>query len=79
MAKSPARQSGEPTAPRPHDRHGYELDEWNLPLVGPARVAALEKMGKRDPRDFPEDWQEPARAQPPVEAPAAELKEKSNG
>ena len=87
MAKSPARNSGEPTAPRPHDLNGYELDEWGLPLVGPARIGALEKLGRRDPCDFPEDW--PKKQQPDQQVPAAlpdaevvaapELKEKSNG
>jgi len=39
----------EPTRPRPRDEAGRELDEHNLPLSGPARIAAL--GGKQDPRD----------------------------
>lgn len=53
----------EPTAERPRDANGRELDEWGLPRNGPARVDALCQLGKRDPRTHPEDWSdEPAKS-----------------
>lgn len=63
MAKKPSRKpvgepAGEPTARRPVDGNGYELDEWDLPFVGPARIARLEALGRRDPNEFPDDWPE---------------------
>lgn len=45
----PKTTQGEPTAPRPVDQNGRTLDEYGLPLNGPARLAALD--GKPDPRD----------------------------
>lgn len=45
-----------PTAPRKVDGQGRELDQWGLPLNGPARIRALEKLGKPDPNVAPEAW-----------------------
>lgn len=45
-----------PTQPRPVDAQGYVLDEWGLPLNGPARLRWLEKLRRPDPRDEPEAW-----------------------
>ncbi len=38
-----------PTLPRKRDANGFELDEHNLPLSGPARAARLAKLGISDP------------------------------
>ena len=46
-----------PTAPRPRDAQGRELDQWGLPMGGRVRAAALEAADRREPRDFPEDWE----------------------
>ena len=46
----------EPTRPRPVDAAGRQLDEFGLPLSGPARIRALAELGKRDPLTNPEDW-----------------------
>lgn len=45
-----------PTAPRKVDAQGRELDQWGLPLNGPARIRALAKLGKPDPNVAPEAW-----------------------
>lgn len=45
-----------PTAPRPRDAAGRELDEYGLPLSGPARAALLAELGRPDPRAEPEGW-----------------------
>ena len=46
-----------PTQPRPVDPGtGRQLDEYGLPLSGPARVARLAELGKPDPREDPEAW-----------------------
>jgi hypothetical protein len=37
-------------------KEGRHLDGFGLPIAGPARLAALTKAGKRDPRHHPEDW-----------------------
>lgn len=47
MSKTPKTTQEEPTRPRPTDAAGRQLDEHNLPLSGPARIAAL--AGKADP------------------------------
>lgn len=65
--------SNPPTMPRQMSAEGFELDEWGLPLCGPARIAVLEKLGKPDPNISPEAWQVPAKASD------AKLTEKSNG
>lgn len=48
-----------PTAARPVDAQGRELDEWGLPLNGPARGRALAKIGKPDPNDDRSAWTGP--------------------
>lgn len=45
-----------PTAPRKVDAQGRELDQWNLPLNGPARIRALAELGKPDPNVEPGAW-----------------------
>ena len=47
-AKAPAVIQEAPTKPVPRDAQGYALDEYGLPLSGPARLRALD--GKPDPR-----------------------------
>lgn len=49
MTKRP--RTAAPTAPRGMNDAGYELDRHGLPLVGPARVRALN--GKVDPALVP--------------------------
>jgi hypothetical protein len=46
----------EPTAPRPVSPEGRALDQWGLPMSGPARARALAEAGKPDPRDEPDAW-----------------------
>ena len=64
--------SNPPTAPRQVDGNGFELDEWGLPLCGPARNAALEALGKPDPNISPVSWKVPAKTD-------AKLTEKNDG
>lgn len=45
-----------PTAARPVDANGREIDQWGLPINGPARVRALAELGKPDPHFAPEAW-----------------------
>jgi hypothetical protein len=59
----------DPTAPRARDETGRELDEFDLPLSGPARRARLAELGKRDPREFPEDFN--ASSSTPTPPPAS--------
>lgn len=47
MAAAPKTTQDDPTQPRPVDDTGRTLDQWGLPLSGPARLAALK--GKPDP------------------------------
>jgi hypothetical protein len=59
MGKAPttaATTQDDPTAPRPVDGNGFELDRWGLPLVGPARVAAL--VERTDPEIDPTGWKD---------------------
>lgn len=65
--------SNPPTAPRTTDANGFELDQFGLPLCGPARIAALEILGKPDPNISPESWKVPAKAA------GLKLTEKSDG
>ncbi|KKC27441.1 hypothetical protein [Sphingomonas sp. SRS2] len=44
------------TRPRPRDESGRALDEHGLPLNGPARVRALDALGKPDPNTHPDQW-----------------------
>lgn len=66
QATEPKKTQAEPTRPRPIDDAGRELDEFGLPLSGPARAAKLARLKKPDPRDNPEAW----GAAPPAAAPA---------
>lgn len=55
----PVTIQAEPTQPRPVDpATGRQLDEYGLPLSGPARVARLAELGKPDPREDPDAWVE---------------------
>jgi hypothetical protein len=54
MGKTPATTQDEPTKPREIDANGFELDEFGLPLVGPARIAAL--AGRPDPAEDPDGF-----------------------
>ncbi|MGW8138974.1 hypothetical protein [Sphingomonas zeae] len=47
MAAKPTTIQDDATKPRPVDETGRTLDQWGLPLSGPARLAALK--GKPDP------------------------------
>ncbi|MCH4893380.1 hypothetical protein GO308_09690 [Sphingomonas sp. SFZ2018-12] len=49
------------TKPRPRDAQGRELDEYGLPLIGPARQRALAELGKPDPNTDPKAWRETGR------------------
>lgn len=51
------------TKPRPRDKAGRVLDQWGLPLNGPARIRALDALGKRDPHSNPEDWPDHSAAE----------------
>jgi hypothetical protein len=53
---APETTQEEPTADRPRDASGFELDHWGLPLVGPERARRLEALGKTDPNEDPEGW-----------------------
>lgn len=62
MAAAPKTTQADPTQPRPVDVTGRMLDQWDLPVSGPARLKAL--GGKPDPAlDAPA---EPATAPPPA-------------
>ena len=68
-----------PTQPRRTDAQGRELDQWGLPLNGPARQRALDAAGKPDPDFEPEAWASDEGAAAAVVAPAPSVKEKANG
>ncbi|WP_336958750.1 hypothetical protein [Sphingobium aquiterrae] len=57
---APEKSQAQPTAPRPVDAMGRELDQWGLPLNGPARARALAALQKPDPNIVPEAWAEKA-------------------
>ncbi len=62
MAAGPQTTQADPTQPRPVDATGRTLDQWGLPVSGPARLKAL--GGKPDPAlDAPA---EPAAAPTPA-------------
>lgn len=50
------REQAPATAPRPVDAQGRELDQWGLPLSGPARARALAEIGKPDPNEDRSAW-----------------------
>lgn len=54
-SSAPAVTQDDPTRPPSTDEAGRPLDGWGLPN-GPARAAALQAAGKRDPLHHPEDW-----------------------
>lgn len=54
--KAPDITQAEPTAPRPVDPDGRALDQWGLPLSGPARIRALTELKKPDPQVDPAAW-----------------------
>lgn len=56
---SPDTTQDQPTQPPARDAQGFELDEWGLPVTGPARIAALERLGRPDPIIDPEGWAAP--------------------
>lgn len=66
MAAAPKTTQADPTQPRPVDATGRTIDQWGLPVSGPARLKAL--GGKPDPA-----LEVPDEAQPvsPPAAPAA--------
>lgn len=69
-----------PTQPRRTDAQGRELDQWGLPLNGPARQRALDAAGKPDPNFEPEAWANASdEGAAVIVAPAPSVKEKSNG
>lgn len=45
-----------PTAPQPVDANGRLLDQFGVPLNGPARIAALAELEKPDPNTDPAAW-----------------------
>ena len=54
-----AEASSPATAPVPRcAKTGRSLDQWGLPLNGPARVAALQELGLPDPHENPGAWDE---------------------
>jgi len=55
-ATTPQTSQEEPTRARPQDADGRVLDQWGLPLNGPARVRAL--SGRVDPAIDPAGWKE---------------------
>ena len=73
-SKAQAVVQGIPTQPRPRDAQGLELDQWGLPLCGPARQAALRSLGKPDPELEPDAWTQQADA-----AEISNLTENGNG
>ena len=46
---APQTTQADPTAPRPRDAQGHELDEHGLPLCGPARARRLVELEIADP------------------------------
>ena len=55
-AKVSASDPNPVTQPRPVDAAGRELDQWGLPLNGPARARALAEAGKPDPDMQSDAW-----------------------
>lgn len=45
-----AQPTNEPTAPPLRDENGFEIDQWGLPVSGPARAARLAETGQVDPQ-----------------------------
>lgn len=75
MSRPPTTKQAEPTQPRARDTAGRELDEWNLPLSGPARAVALEELCKPDPNTDPDAWKAAdVKAAAAIETPAEEAR-----
>lgn len=56
-SKPAAALADEATAPIARcAKTGRPLDQWGLPVNGPARAAALEELGMPDPNDDPAAW-----------------------
>jgi hypothetical protein len=52
-----AAEVSEATAPIARcPKTGRPLDQWGLPVNGPARTAALEELGMPDPNEDPAAW-----------------------
>jgi hypothetical protein len=56
VAKQPETTQEAATAPVRRNEAGFEIDEWDLPVSGPARANRLEELGLPDPRDNPKAW-----------------------
>ena len=56
MAREPRTEQAEPTRATTRDENGFELDQWSLPVAGPARAGVLAALGKPDPALDPEGW-----------------------
>lgn len=61
-APAPEATQDKPTAERPRDAAGFELDHWGLPLVGPERARRLAVLGKTDPDEDPDGWSDAGAA-----------------
>lgn len=55
---------GEPTRPRLVDGQGRELDQWGLPISGPARARRLAELGRPDPEHDSAGWAAAGRSKP---------------
>lgn len=44
------------TAPVRRDGNGFEIDEWDLPVSGPARANRLAELDMPDPHDDAKAW-----------------------
>jgi hypothetical protein len=72
----PARRHAEATAPRATcPKTGRQLDEFGLPLTGPARAAELARLGQPDPREDPAAWDAGFVVAHATEAPGAPASE----
>ena len=87
MAKAPTTKQAQPTAPQPRDARGRVIDQWGLPVSGPARAAELEALGRKDPAIDPSGWPkspiapsgQPAAPSSQAAAPATDTKDSTNG
>ena len=61
MAREPKTIQDDPTKPRAEAENGLQLDDWGLPLAGPARQAALAELNKPDPNIEPDAWRAPTK------------------
>lgn len=56
MTRPSKPRQGDPTQPVARNAAGLEIDQWGLPVSGPARIAALVAIKKPDPNDEPDAW-----------------------